>query len=195
MCSSQNVNHDIVLALYKENQTVFRLNEIAMLTGERDFQSLCKKMNYYIRKGKLVSPRKGIYAKPGYDPAELACSLYTPSYISLEYVLQGAGIIFQYDSRITAISYLSRSLEIENQVYHYRKVKGEFLVNTAGIIRQSNHVNIATSERAFLDLVYLDKDFYFDHLDPLNKKTVYQLLTIYQSKSLTSRVTKMLQDG
>ncbi len=116
---------NIILAVYNDIRTVFRLNDIAMLVGEINFQSLNKKLNYYVRTGKLQNPRKGIYAKSGYNIEELACSIYKPSYISLEYVLQKAGIVFQYDTRITAISYLSRSIEVESQTYIFRKLKGE----------------------------------------------------------------------
>ena len=192
MNSSRNSNNNIVLAVYKENRTVFRLNDIALLVGESNFQSLNKKLNYYVRTGKLENPRKGIYAKPDFNPEELACSIYTPSYISLDYVLQKSGIIFQYDSRISAISYLSRSVEVTGRIYLFRKIKGEILVNTAGINRKENHINIASPERAFLDLIYLDKDYYFDNLNPLSKQLVQELLPIYGSKALSERVNKLL---
>lgn len=192
MFSSQNNNNDIVLAIYKDIRTVFRLNDIAILAGETNFQSLNQKLNYHVRTGKLQNPRKGIYAKPTYEPEELACTIYTPSYISLEYVLQKAGIIFQFDSRISAISYLSRSIEVDKQTYFYRKIKGEIMVNTSGINRQNNQVNIATAERAFLDLLYFNAESYFDNLNPLDKNLIYKLLPIYQSKALTVRVNKLL---
>ena len=194
MNSSRNSNNNIVLAVYKENRTVFRLNDIALLVGESNFQSLNKKLNYYVRTEKLENPRKGIYAKPDFNPEELACSIYTPSYISLDYVLQKSGIIFQYDSRISAISYLSRSVEVTGRIYLFRKIKGEILVNTAGINRKENHINIASPERAFLDLIYLDKDYYFDNLNPLSKQLVQELLPIYGSKALSERVNKLLEN-
>ncbi|MBA4410945.1 MAG: hypothetical protein Q8S54_10270 [Bacteroidota bacterium] len=192
MFSSPNSNIDIVLAIYQDIRTIFRLNDIAMLTGETNFQSLSQKLNYHVRTGKVQNPRKGIYAKPAYNAEELACTIYTPSYISLEYVLQKAGIVFQFDSRISVVSYLSRSIEVENKTYFYRKMKGEILVNTAGIIRQNNQVNIATAERAFLDVLYLTAESYFDNLNPLNKDIVYKILPLYQSKTLTVRVNKLL---
>lgn len=195
MYSSQNVKTDIVLAIYQNNRTVFRLKDIAMLTGETDFQSLNRKLNYCVRTGKLMNPRKGFYTKPVFNPEELACIIFTPSYISLEYVLQKAGILFQFDSRITAVTYLTRSIEVENQIYLYRKIKGEFLVDTSGIIRHLNHVNIASPERAFLDMLYLDKDFYFDNLNPLQTELVYKLLPLYRSKALTKRVNRILPHG
>lgn len=194
MFSSQNSKVDLVLAIYQDIRTVFRLNDIAMLSGETNFQSLNKKLNYHVRTGKLQNPRKGIYAKPDYNQDELACTLYTPSYISLEYVLRKAGILFQYDSAISVVSYLSRSIEVENQTFQYRKIKGELLVNTTGILRLNNQINIATAERAFLDLLYLSARFHFDNLNPLNKELVYKILPIYQSETMIKRVTKLLQN-
>ena len=193
MFGSQNNNENIVLSLYKDGRTVFRLIDVAMLIGETDLQALSKKMNYYVGKGQLQNPRKGIYVKTGYNPEELACRIYSPSYISLEYVLQKAGVIFQYDTRITVVSYLSRSIKVETQSYHFRKIKGEILVNTTGLNRLSNYVNIADPERAFLDMLYLSPRFYFDNLNPLDKTLLIKLLPIYQSKALTNRLTKILQ--
>lgn len=194
MSSSLNAKVDIVLALYKESRTVFRLKDIAILVGEESFQSLNKKLNYYVQSGKLENPRKGIYAKPVYNIEELACTIFSPSYISLEYVLQKAGIVFQFDSRITSVSYLSRDVEVGNQQFVFRKIKGSALVNTLGIIRQTNHINIASPERAFLDLLYLEKDYYFDNLNPLDKDLIYKLLPLYQSKSLSINATKMIKN-
>ena len=195
MYSSQNNERDLILAIYRESRSVFRLNDIAMLMGVSDFQSLNKRLNYYVHTGKLNNRRKGIYTKPGYDPEEMACSVFTPSYISLQYVLQKAGIVFQYDSRITSVSYLSRIIEIENREFIYRKIKGSSLLNTKGIIRKNNHVNIASPERAFLDFIYLEKDFHFDNLNPLNKDLINELLTLYQSKALITAVKKIFENG
>ena len=194
MFSSRNIKNNIIFTVYKDIRTVFRLNDVALLIGETNFQSLNKKLNYYVRTGKLQNPRKGIYTKPNYNPEELACTIYTPSYISLEYVLQKAGIVFQYDSRITAVSYLSRTIEVADRTYLFRKIKEEILLNTAGIIRQDNHINIATAERAFLDLLYLNANYYFDNLNPLNKQLVYKFLPMYQSKALYVRVNKLLKN-
>ena len=183
----------MILDIYNDSRTVFSLNSIALLIGETNSLVLRKKLNYYAKTGELMNPRKGIYTKKEYKPEELACLLYTPSYISLEFVLQKAGIVFQYDSRITAISYLSRSLEIDGKDYQYRKLKNEILANTIGIKRENN-INIATAERAFLDVMYLNKNYYFDNINPLNKKLLLEILPIYKSKLLTQRVTKLLKN-
>jgi hypothetical protein len=183
---------DIIFELYKDTRTVFRINDVALLLEDEDYTVLRKKMYYYVHIGKLLNPRKGIYGKADYNPEELACLLYPPTYISLEYVLQKAGIVFQYNNAITNVSYLSREVTVDNRLIHYRKIKGEILTNTKGIILNKNHTNIATPERAFLDMLYLSKNFYFDNLNPLNKNDVYKLISIYNSQTLLKTVTKIL---
>ena len=190
MFSSQKT--DVLFTLYNNNRTVYTFSNIALLTGESNAAKLSNKLNYYVHSGKLLNPRKGIYAKNNYNPEELACLLYTPSYISLEYVLQKAGVIFQYDEKITAVSYLSRTVEIDKNVYQYRKIKNEILIDMSGIIR-SNNLNIATPERAFLDVMYLNASYYFDNINSLNKNIIYELLPVYNSKILTERINNIFK--
>jgi len=185
-------NKDILFEIYKNSLTVFRIGDIALLTGDTKTPLLCKKLYYYVQCGKLLNPRKGFYAKAGYNPEELACLLYTPTYISLEYVLQQTGVIFQYDRAITNVSYLSRETEIDNRTFRYRQMKGEILTNTAGIILNKNNINIATPERAFLDMLYLNKKFYFDNLHILDKKKVAKLIPVYNSQTLLQTTLKLL---
>jgi hypothetical protein len=83
---------------------------------------------------------------------------------------------------------------VENQTYYFRKIKDELLVNTKGIVRKANQINIATPERAFLDLLYLAPKSYFDNLNPLNRELVFSLLPLYESKSLTKTVTTLLKN-
>ena len=195
MSGSRYNKSEIILSIYKDKRSVFKLKDIALLSGDTDFQLLNLKLNYYVRTGKLQNPRKGIYAKPEYKPEELACTIYTPSYISLETVLQKAGVIFQYDSRLTVISYLSRNIEIEGRTYRFRKLKNEILINTMGIERLENQVNIAIPERAFLDLLYLNTNYYFDNLNSLKPDLIQKIMPLYQSKTLEKKAQKILQNG
>ena len=181
-------------SIYLDSKTVFRLIDIAMLTGETDFQSLNRSLNYFVRTGKLGNPRKGIYTKPSFSPEEMANTIYTPSYVSLQYVLQREGVIFQYDSGITSISYLSRTINVGNKQLSYRKIKETILVNTTGLLQKEGIINIASPERAFLDLLYLESRFYFDNINVLDKSLVFNILPIYESKALTRRVEKLMKN-
>ncbi|MDR2232787.1 MAG: hypothetical protein LBE56_06660 [Tannerella sp.] len=182
---------DLIYTLYNDDRTVFRLKDVAMLTGETSFNLLNMKLHYYVRTGRLQNPRKGLYCKPKYNPLELACRIYAPSYISLEYVLQRAGVIFQYDSRLTILSYLSRDLEIENHLLSFRKIKNELLIAQQGVEQHGNITTIAIPERAFLDMVYLNGAMYFDNLNPLKKNVVEEILPIYHSATLNKQVQKI----
>lgn len=187
MNSSQN---NIIFRLYEMPQTVFSMTGIGLLTGENRDGILAKRLNYYVKEGKLLNPRRGFYAKKGYNPEELACMLYTPSYLSLEYVLQKAGVVFQYDSCLSSVSYLSRVIDIDGVEFRYRRIKGEILADTRGIICRGN-INIATPERAFLDVMYLNSEYYFDNVHALNFKQISSLLPIYGNKRMEERAKKL----
>jgi len=187
-------NKNIIFELYRDQRTVFSLQEIAMIIGEPDFDRLKRRINYYVSRNKLKNLRRGIYAKEGYDVEELACKIFKPSYISLEKVLQKNGVVFQYNPNITMVSYLSRSIEIDNHNFVYRKIKNEVLCDATGI-NMNNGISMADPERAFLDTLYLNKTYYFDSLGSLNKETIYKMLPIYHSGQLAKRVQKILTNA
>lgn len=187
--SSQRNTFEVIL---NSHRTVFNVQSLRMLTECNDSQKLTKSLHYYVKEEKIRNPRRGIYTKATYDEKEMACSLFRPAYISLEYVLQRAGIVFQYDDTVTCVSYLNRIVEIDNKTYQYRIIKPELWISMEGI-EQKDNILIATPERAFLDMVYLSAgNCYFDNMHPLNKTKVKQLLPHYQSKVLTERVAELL---
>lgn len=187
MNGSQN---NTLIKLYETTQTVFSASGIAMLLGENRGGVVSKRMSHYVRDGRLLNPRRGFYAKKGYNPEELACMIFIPSYLSLEYVLQKAGVVFQFDSRLTAVSYLSRDIEADGREYSYRKMRGEILADVRGIENHGN-VNIASVERAFLDMMYLNAEYYFDNLRALDYKKVMELLPLYGNKCMEQHVKRM----
>lgn len=190
MISSPNA---LTLELLNQNRTsVFRISDVAMITGETNKTRIAQRMRYSVKNGYLVSPCHGIYAKTDYSIEEVACKLYVPSYISLETVLQKAGIIFQYSDEITVMSYLSRSVKIGDREIRYHKVKKEIIVDIAGIIR--GEINEATPERAFLDILYLNSHYHFDNPSILDKTLVQKLLPIYNSPTLSKRAIKILNN-
>lgn len=177
----------MVLDLYKLPQTVFTLKELALLFPNLDISLIRRRAHYYVQTGQLLRPRPGVFTKLQFEPLELANKIYSPSYISFETVLQKEGLIFQPYTTIFLASYLSRTIVVAGHTFHYRKIKSDILLNQDGVVPEQNY-SIASKERAFLDTVFLDKDRYFDHLDSLDWKKVYQLAKIYNSKSLIKRL-------
>ncbi len=183
---------DIILELYKQNQTVFTFKELSLLFKNLKKQSLKDRLKYAVKKGKILRLRKGIYGKSNYQLFELANKIYTPSYISLEIVLKKEGIIFQDSSNITLVSYISRKIKINDHIFSFRKIKDDVLTNKEGIIEVDNYF-IASKERAFLDALFLYKNYHFDNLKPLNFEKIFQLKKIYNSKALEKRVEEYYQ--
>ncbi|MBR1545503.1 MAG: hypothetical protein IJ633_01720 [Prevotella sp.] len=173
-------------------RTVFNVQSLMMMTGSDDNQRLTKSLHYYVADGKILNPRRGIYTKLKYNEQEMACSLFRPSYISLEYVLGRAGVIFQWDDTISSISYLSRQIEIDGRQYLFRKINPELWIGMEGI-EQRDNVAMASAERAFLDMVYLSAgNCYFDNLHPLSIKKIRELLPLYRSPILNERVARLM---
>ena len=173
-------------------RTVFTVQSLLMMSGFDDSKKITKSLHYYTNNGKILNPRKGVYTKLKYDEQEMACSMYRPSYISLEYVLQRAGVVFQWDDSITCISYLSRTVEIDNKRYQYRKINPELWIGMEGI-EQRDNIAMAIPERAFLDMMYLSAgNCYFDNLRPLSVKKIRDLLPLYCSAKLNERIAKLL---
>jgi predicted transcriptional regulator of viral defense system len=171
--------------------TVFNFKDISLLWAETDRNLIKRRINYYVKTGKLYSIRKGLYAKDkNYNKFELATKIYIPSYISFETVLAQTGVIFQFYPQIFVASYLTREIEIEGQKYSFRKVKDIILTNHTGLEFKETYW-IASPERAFLDLLYLNKNYHFDNLDPLNKEKIFEILPIYKNKALEKRVKEI----
>jgi predicted transcriptional regulator of viral defense system len=176
--------------IYKSPQTVFTIKELSLFWGVNQPKLVWARANDYVRRGKLYRIKRGIYAKDeDYDKFELATKIYTPSYISLETVLAKEGVIFQYYETIFVVSYLTRALQVDMHKIKFRKIKNKILINSEGISQEENYF-IATKERAFLDAVYLYKNYYFDNLDTIDKNKVFELVKIYRNKKLIERVKK-----
>lgn len=186
------MKNNIVLSLYKRPQTVFTLKEITLLFPEIPYNNLKKRMSYFAKSGSIKKLSRGIYAKDQYDVLELSNKLYAPSYVSLETVLQKAGVTFQYYESIFAASYVSRTVEMGNHTIEYRRMRKDILLNKRGIEEQGNVV-IASPERAFLDAVFLYKNYHFDNLSPLNWDKIMELKDLYTDRIFAKRVDEYYQ--
>ena len=179
---------EYVEALLRSPKTVFSTKDAALLWGEGKEETVSGRLYKYVKTGKLVKVRRGIYAKDkNYDRLELATRIYTPSYISFETVLTRTGLNFQYYGNIFVASYVTREIEVDGQKIFFTRMKDYVLSNTLGI-EHPNGVATATKERAFLDRIYISKDYHFDHLDVLDRNKVFEILPIYHNKRLEKKV-------
>lgn len=176
-----------MLTLYSKPQTVFTLDEISLYFPKIPYENLRSSIRYFTNVGKLKRLHHGIYAKTEYNPLELANKIYKPSYISLETVLARGGVTFQYYETIFVVSYLTREVSLKKTNIQYRQIKRGILTNPEGIEAKEGYF-IATLERAFLDAVFIYKNYYFDNLGAINWEKVDKLKKIYKSKVFEKRV-------
>lgn len=183
----------LVGRLYLSGKTVFSMQEIRLLTrGLIATSALPNRLSRLVNSGDLLRLRHGVYALPPYDPLEFASKIQVPSYISMETVLRKHGVIFQYDNTITLASYQPKVIyNSSGEVFLFRKLASSILINRKGKV-VTPHYTIATVERAFLDLCYVDKWRTYENIDPLNIEKVLELLPIYNNKALTERVSSIL---
>lgn len=176
--------------LLRSPKTIFSTKDVALLWGEEKENTVSARLNKYVRSGKLIRVRRGLYAKDkNYDKLELATKIYTPSYIGFETVLAMAGVIFQFYGQIFVASYVTREVTVGEQLYSYKRVRDSVLTNRTGVEAKGNYY-IASPERAFLDVVYSNKDYHFDNLSSLNWEKVFEILPIYENKSMEKKVKK-----
>jgi hypothetical protein len=184
---------DYLQAILRSPKTVFTLKDVALLWQEADTDAARVRLNYYIRKGDLYKLRRGLYAKSKtYEKIELATRIFTPSYVSFETVLTKEGLIFQYHTEITVASYLTRTLDIDGQLYSYKKMKDGILTNPTGVINE-NETSVATKERAFLDTLYINGDYHFDNTRSLDWDTVLSMTPMYDNKRMAKKVKQFYE--
>lgn len=181
---------NLIAKLYQTPKTILTNKDLAMIWGETDRKNLNSKIAYYVKQKALIRLSRGIFAKDkDYDPKELATSIYVPSYIGFETVLREAGVIFQHYETLFVVSKWPKTITVDKYTFTFRKLKDSVLFNSTGIIHKGNY-SIATVERAFLDIIYLFPNFYFDNLKQIDWERCLEIAKIYNNKQLIKRLVK-----
>lgn len=174
--------------LLRSPQTIFSTKDAALLWSENDNKIVTDRLKKYVNTQKLFRPHRGFYAKDkNYNRLELATRIYTPAYISFETVLTREGVNFQYYGNIFVASYINREISVGEQKISFVRMKDYVLSNSIGI-EHTNGIATASRERAFLDRVYVSKDYHFDNLRLLDWDKVMEILPIYNNKRLEKKV-------
>lgn len=131
--------------------------------------------------------RKGIYvrADKDYDPLEVACLIFKPSYVSFYTALFLWGAITQGTwTTVMVASYLSREVEVDGWTVKAIKVKDKILYSPRGLIPpdkcEFGYATVASPERALLDTLYnfkMSVDIQFPRVFDRNK--LGELLDLY----------------
>lgn len=151
--------------LIKLDRKIYHSNDLAILWGMDNKNTLYTTIKRYVQKGVLVPIYKGLYATvplAQLDPLELGKAvIHRYTYLSTESVLAQAGVIAQATYAYTFVSDISKKVNVGSLAFLFRQLKPEYLHNPAGIVRQKG-VFIATPERAAADMLYFNPLYHFD---------------------------------
>lgn len=189
------VNRGYLNDLLRSKKSVFSFKDLLLFWGI-NAETAKSRVNYYVKTGDLYHLRRGLYAKDkNYDRLEAATKIFTPCYVSFETVLASSGIVFQVYSQIFVASYQTKEVVMDGQKYSFKTMKDTLLLNNAGIENNENY-SIASPERAFLDVCYLNVDYHFDNLRPLDWEKVFDVLPAFgENQRLLQSVKKNQKYG
>lgn len=166
-------------SLIASKNTVFTISELRFLFNIKNAVHINLIMQRMKKQNIVKNLAYGIWTLNDYDKLELWSKLRKNSYLSLEYVLQQHGIIFQaYEKTITLVSNNTFTKEIDGLTFEYHKIKANILTHPLWLKYQWKYFT-ATPERAVCDMIYLYKDSRFDNVYSLDTGLLSQLSEIY----------------
>ena len=164
--------------LIQFNRKLYHTNDLALLWGITNKQSLYMALTRYIDKGVLFPVYKGLYSTvplADLDPLELGKAvIHRYTYLTTESVLAQAGVISQATFAYTFVSDIPKKATVRNLTFLFRQLKREYLLNPCGIVEQNGEF-IATPERAAADMLYFNHKYHFDVPESLDMDLVASL--------------------
>ena len=170
-------------------------------------------LNRWAKKGQVIRLKKGIYALPeerracSFSVTWLANALYSPSYLSLEYVMSLNDFIPEQVHRVTSITSL-KTKKFQNLlgVFSYRHLKNSLFF---GFEEKQDEfgksILIATPEKALLDFIYLypgwentlaflQENLRLQNLDQLKSKRFNEYALQFRSKKIFKAAQFILKE-
>jgi predicted transcriptional regulator of viral defense system len=177
--------------LLSTSQTVFTVDDLAILWQIPDRFRLWEVIKYYVRTNRLYRIQRGVYAlSENYSLFEAAIKLFPPSYISFTTALAQHGVMYQYSSKVHVMAQASKRLKISNgQIIVYHQLKNDILLNKKGVEKIDGYW-IASLERAICDTSYLVPNFSFEHWGNADPNYLNDIAKLY-GKALQRRIMRI----
>lgn len=185
------------------SETSFDLPSVVQLSGEARPHVLTQ-LNRWAGAGKLIPLRRGMYtiAEPyrhsAVNPAELANSLYRPSYLSGLWALGFYGLIPEKVVTYTSVSTrVTRKFSNAFGTFTYQNVKQSAFFGYGSATMQGRKIMLAHPEKALLDLWHLNsgawsvdrlREMRFQNLETVNLKTLAAYAERFESPRLVRAV-------
>lgn len=164
--------------LIKSDRKIYHSNDLAILWGISNKNTLYTTIKRYVQKGVLIPIYKGLYSTVPLhqlNPLELGRAIiHRYTYLSTESVLAQAGVIAQVPYAYTFVSGLTKNATVGSMSFHFRKLKNEYLHNPAGVTNQNGNF-VATTERAVADMLYFNPRYHFDFSENIDFEKVKRI--------------------
>ncbi len=164
---------DKLSLLLRSNQKLFHTQDLAILWGIENRNTLYTTIKRYVKKGILIKIFKGLYSKIPINEVDnyvLGTALiHKFCYVSCETVLAKEGVINQQILPITFVSSVSKKIKINDTLFIYRRLKPNILFNPDGIEKKDGYF-IAGRQRAISDMLYFNPRYYFDNKNDADKQ-------------------------
>ncbi len=165
--------------LLKSGERLFHTQDLALLWGIENRNTLYTTIKRYVQKGILIQIIKGVYSIIPVDQIDRyklgAVLINKFCYISCETVLFIEGVINQYIYPVTYVSPISQRINNDDYIrFSYRQLKSEFLLNPEGV-RKENGYLMATKERAVADMLYFRPRYYLDNPESVDWKLIAKI--------------------
>ncbi len=137
-----------------------------LLAGEVDRTDIRRQLSRWVRAGKLVQLRRGLYAlaapyrRVEPHPFLIANRIDRGSYVSRQSVLAYRGLIPEYVPTVTSVTTgRPGTRETPFGRFDYRHVKRAWFTSyNREAVERGQEAFVATAEKALLDVVYLETD-------------------------------------
>jgi len=164
--------------LIKSDRKIFHSNDLAILWGITNKNTLYTTIKRYVQKGILIPIYKGLYSAlpvSQLDPIELGRAvIHRYTYLTTESVLAQEGIISQATYAYTFVSNIPKKVTVGEYSFLFRKLKEDFLFNPSGVMKMNGNF-IATKERAVADILYYNPKYHFDFPESIDFDKVERL--------------------
>ena len=182
--------------LIVSTKCIFTVQDLAVLWSLPRGRNLFESIKYYVRSGKLIPLRRGLYALPNdvrqHSQLELAQKIVPLSYISLSTALTQQGLVFQFQQSIQSVAMTSINITVLGQKFEYHKIKEDIFFNATGLVKQDRWT-LAGPERAICDTLYFFPKATFDNLLALNLNALRDVAKIYNNQSLENRIQQLIK--
>ena len=151
--------------LIKLDRKLYHSNDLAILWGVTNKNTLYTTVKRYVQKGILIPVFKGLYSTvpiSQLDPRMLGQAIiHNKTYLTTESVLMETGVIAQASHMYTFVSSTSKKVTVGETTFLYRQLQDIYLNSPIGVEPGAGFYT-ATVERAVADMLYFNPTYHFD---------------------------------